>query len=93
MSKGEGAEIERLELMTNSHSGHDDGVENRKIQNGMRVEEDVVIEGSSPRKLLYDVSEHPPIHLTLFFGFQVGINADLSHLVLYIKASEHRHSS
>ena len=93
MSKDDGPEIERLELMTNSHSGHEDGMENRKIQNGMRGEEEVVIEGAS-RELLYDVSEHPPIHLTLFFGFQVGINADLSHPVLYIKAlSEQRHSS
>ena len=71
MSAEDATEAEKLELVMNNHEGKDERLENGILQNRTLSDEDVVIEAPSPRKLLYNIPEHPPIHLTLFFGFQV----------------------
>ena len=71
MSAEDATEAEKLELVMNNHEGKDERLETGILQNRKLSEEDVVIEATPPKKLLYNISEHPPIHLTLFFGFQV----------------------
>lgn len=38
------------------------------------VDDEMVFEGTtSSSSMLYRVADHPPIHLTIFFGFQVSL--------------------
>jgi len=43
-----------------------------EILNGTTKSPKIVLEEESREKLVYNVSDRPPIHLTVFFAFQVN---------------------